>query len=56
MMTTEQIGEPARHFKTEITTAAKENDLYNDLARFLPKYYRQTVRDLKKNILQKLGS
>ena len=41
---------------TEIIAAAKEKDLYNDLARFLPKHYRQTVTDLKKNILQKLGS
>ena len=41
---------------TEIIAAAKEKNLYNDLARFLPKHYRQTVKDLKKNILQKLGA
>jgi hypothetical protein len=41
---------------TEIIAAAKEKDLYIDLARFLPKHYRQTLTDLKKNILQKLGS
>jgi hypothetical protein len=41
---------------TEIIAAAKEKDLYIDLARFLPKHYRQAVTDLKKNILQKLGS
>jgi hypothetical protein len=40
---------------TEIIAAAKEKDLYNDLARLLPKHYRQTVKDLKKNILQKLS-
>jgi len=34
--------------------AAKEKDLYGDLARFLPAQYRQTMTDLKKNILQKL--
>jgi hypothetical protein len=38
----------------EIIAAAKEKDLYHDLARFLPKHYRQTITDLKKNILQKL--
>jgi predicted nucleotidyltransferase component of viral defense system len=41
---------------TEIIAAAKEKDLYNDLARFLPKHYRQTITNLKKNILQKIGS
>jgi predicted nucleotidyltransferase component of viral defense system len=41
---------------TTIIAAAKEKDLHNDLARFLPKHYRQTITDLKKNILQKLGS
>lgn len=39
---------------TEIIAAVKEKDLYNDLARFLPKHYRQTITDLKKNILQRL--
>jgi predicted nucleotidyltransferase component of viral defense system len=41
---------------TEIIAAAKEKDLYSDLARFLPKHYRQTITNLKKNILQKIGS
>ena len=45
-----------QEYLTEIIAVAKEKDLYNDLARFLPKHYRQTVMDLKKNILQKLGS
>lgn len=35
--------------------AANENDLYRDLARFLPTQYRQTITGLKKTILQKLG-
>lgn len=34
---------------------ANEKDLYNDLAKFLPKNYRGTILDLKKNILEKLG-
>jgi predicted nucleotidyltransferase component of viral defense system len=38
----------------EIIADAKEKDLHHDLARFLPKHYRQTIADLKKNILQKL--
>jgi len=41
---------------TEIIAAAKEKDLHNDLARFLPKHYRQTITNLKENILQKIGS
>ena len=41
---------------TEIIAVAKEKDLYNDLAKFLPKHYRQTIADLKKNILEKLGA
>ncbi|MFH1911895.1 MAG: nucleotidyl transferase AbiEii/AbiGii toxin family protein [Pseudomonadota bacterium] len=40
---------------TEIIADANEKDLYNDLARFLPKHYRQIITDLKKNILKKLG-
>jgi predicted nucleotidyltransferase component of viral defense system len=40
---------------TEIIAAANEKDLHDDLAKFLPKHYRQTIVDLKKNILQKLG-
>lgn len=34
----------------------KEKELYNDLAKFLPKNYRQVITDLKKNILQKLNT
>jgi hypothetical protein len=56
MMTTEQIGELARHFKIDEASIMREKDLYNDLARFLPKHYRQVITDLKKNILQKLGA
>jgi hypothetical protein len=41
---------------TAIIAAANEKDLYGDLARFLPKHYRQTITGLKTNILQKLGS
>ena len=41
---------------TEIIAAAEEKDLYSDLARFLPTHYRQTITNLKKNILQKLGA
>jgi predicted nucleotidyltransferase component of viral defense system len=40
---------------TAIIAAVMKQDLYNDLARFLPKHYRQTIADLKNNILQKLG-
>jgi predicted nucleotidyltransferase component of viral defense system len=50
-------GKPYRQEDlTEIIADAKEKDLHNDLARFLPKHYRQTITDLKKNILQKLES
>jgi predicted nucleotidyltransferase component of viral defense system len=36
---------------TEIIADVNEKALYNDLAKFLPKHYRQTIIDLKKNIL-----
>jgi predicted nucleotidyltransferase component of viral defense system len=40
---------------TEIIATAKEKDLYNDLARFLPKHYRQTITDLKKTSSKNSG-
>lgn len=40
---------------TATITDAKEKELYQDLARFLPKQYRQTISDLKKNILGKIA-
>jgi len=40
---------------TKAIEQANEKDLYNDLARFLPKNYRETITDLKKNILQKIN-